>query len=77
MTGAWEASSVTHSPTPCRPASCKIPTSVPQGLGIAAVIGGILVLLAPFIGGALGGAKGAKTGQNRTVAEGGRNHAGP
>ena len=42
-----------------------IPASVPQGLGIAALVGGILVLLAPFIGGALGGMKGANTGQNR------------
>lgn len=42
-----------------------IPTSVPQGLGVAAIVGGILVLLAPFIGGVLGGAWGAKTGQNR------------
>jgi hypothetical protein len=42
-----------------------IPTSIPQGLGTVAIVGGILVLLAPFIGGALGGMKGAKTGQNR------------
>jgi MFS family permease len=40
-------------------------TSIPHGLGVAAIVGGILVLLAPFIGGALGGMKGAKTGQNR------------
>jgi hypothetical protein len=38
---------------------------VPQGLGVAALVGGIAALLAPFIGGALGGMKGAKTGQNR------------
>ena len=42
-----------------------IPTSVPQELGIAAIVGGILVLLAPFAGAALGGAWGAKTGRNR------------
>ena len=42
-----------------------IPTKAPQGLGIAAIVGGILVLLAPFAGGALGGMKGANTGQNR------------
>jgi predicted membrane protein len=39
----------------------SIPTSVPQGLGTAAIVGGILALLAPFIGGAWG----AKTGSNR------------
>ena len=33
----------------------SIPTSVPQGLGTAAIVGGILALLTPFIGGALGG----------------------
>ena len=42
-----------------------IPTSIPQGLGTVAIVGGILVLLAPFIGGASGGAWGAKTGSNR------------
>ena len=42
-----------------------IPTSVPQGLGTVAIVGGFLVLLAPFIGGASGGAWGAQTGSNR------------
>jgi MFS family permease len=42
----------------------SIPTSVPQGLGTAAIVGGILALLTPFIGGALCGAWGAKTGRN-------------
>jgi hypothetical protein len=42
-----------------------IPTSAPQGMGVAAIVGGILVLLAPFAGGALGGAWGAKTDRNR------------
>jgi hypothetical protein len=40
--------------------------SVPQqGLGTILTIGGILALLFPFIGGALGGAKGASTGRRR------------
>ena len=40
--------------------------SVPQqGLGTILTVGGILALLFPFIGGALGGAKGARTGRRR------------
>jgi hypothetical protein len=40
--------------------------SVPQqGLGTILTVGGILALLFPFIGGALGGAKGASTGRRR------------
>ena len=42
-----------------------IPTKAPQGLGTATIVGAVLVLLAPFVGGALGGMKGAKTGSNR------------
>jgi len=36
-----------------------------QGLGTLLTASGILALLFPFIGGALGGARGAKTGQRR------------
>ena len=40
--------------------------SVPQqGLGTILTVSGILALLFPFIGGALGGAKGASTGRRR------------
>ena len=40
--------------------------SVPQqGLGTILTVGSILALLFPFIGGALGGAKGARTGRRR------------
>jgi hypothetical protein len=40
--------------------------SVPQqGLGTILTVSGILALLLPFIGGALGGAKGASTGRRR------------
>lgn len=40
--------------------------SVPQqGLGTVLTVSGILALLFPFVGGALGGAKGAKTGRAR------------
>ncbi len=37
----------------------------PQNLGAILTISGILALLVPFIGGAIGGAWGAKTGRNR------------
>ena len=36
-----------------------------QGLGTILTVGGFLALLFPFIGGALGGAKGASTGRRR------------
>ena len=39
-----------------------------QGLGTILTVGGILALLFPFIGGALGGAKGASTGRRRPYA---------
>jgi hypothetical protein len=42
-----------------------LPQDAPQGLGTIATVSGILALLVPFIGGALGGIWGAKTGQNR------------
>ena len=42
-----------------------LPQDAPQSLGTIATVAGILALLVPFIGGALGGAWGAKTGQNR------------
>jgi hypothetical protein len=43
--------------------------SVPQqGLGTILTVGGILALLFPFIGGVLGGAKGASTGRRRPYA---------
>src|SRR5215204_1789314 len=43
--------------------------SVPQqGLGTILTVSGILALLFPFIGGALGGAKGASTGRRRPYA---------
>jgi hypothetical protein len=43
--------------------------SVPQqGLGMILTVSGILALLLPFIGGALGGAKGASTGRRRPYA---------
>ena len=37
----------------------------PQGLGTILTVGGILALLFPFIGGAIGGAWGARTGRRR------------
>ena len=37
----------------------------PQNLGAILTVSGILALLVPFIGGAIGGAWGAKTGRNR------------
>ncbi len=41
--------------------------SVPQqGLGTILTVSGILALLFPFIGGALGGARGASIGRRRT-----------
>ena len=44
----------------------KAAQSVPQqGLGTILTVSGILALLFPFIGGAIGGAWGAKTGRNR------------
>jgi hypothetical protein len=44
----------------------KAAQSVPQqGLGTILTVSGILALLFPFIGGALGGAKGASTGRSR------------
>jgi hypothetical protein len=44
----------------------EVAQSVPQqGLGTIPTVSGILALLSPFIGGALGGAKGAKTGSRR------------
>jgi hypothetical protein len=47
----------------------EVAQSVPQqGLGTILSVSGILALLFPFIGGALGGAKGAKTGRRRPYA---------
>ena len=44
----------------------EVVQSIPQqGLGTILTVSGILALLFPFIGGALGGAKGAKTGSRR------------
>ena len=40
-------------------------SSQPQGLGTILTISGILALLFPFIGGAIGGVRGAKTGSHR------------
>lgn len=42
-----------------------VPQGASQNLGTILTLSGILALLAPFIGGALGGIWGAKTGQNR------------
>ena len=42
-----------------------LPQDAPQSLGTIATVAGILALLVPFIGGAIGGAWGAKTGSNR------------
>ncbi len=41
------------------------PNDSPQGLGMILTGAGILALLAPFIGGAIGGAWGARTGRRR------------
>ncbi len=47
----------------------EVVQSVPQqGLGTILTVSGILALLFPFIGGALGGAKGANTGRRRPCA---------
>jgi hypothetical protein len=47
----------------------EVAQSVPQqGLGTILSVSGILALLFPFIGGALGGAKGANTGRRRPYA---------
>jgi len=42
-----------------------LPQDAPQGLNTIATVAGILALLVPFIGGAIGGLWGAKTGRNR------------
>jgi len=42
-----------------------LPQDAPQNLGTIATVSGILALLVPFIGGAIGGVWGAKTGQHR------------
>jgi hypothetical protein len=42
-----------------------LPEDAPQNLGTIFTVSGILALLAPFIGGAIGGAWGAKTGRRR------------
>ena len=41
------------------------PADAPQNLGTIFTVGGILALLAPFVGGAIGGAWGARTGSRR------------
>ena len=41
------------------------PNDAPQGLGTILTVTGILALLAPFVGGAIGGAWGARTGRRR------------
>jgi hypothetical protein len=47
----------------------EVVQSVPQqGLGTILTVPGILALPFPFIGGALGGAKGANTGRRRPCA---------
>jgi hypothetical protein len=43
----------------------QLPQDAPQSLGTIFTVTGILALLVPFIGGALGGARGAKTGRHR------------
>jgi hypothetical protein len=52
-------------PGPASRAAQNIPQ---QGLGTILTVSGILALLFPFIGGALGGAKGASTGRRRPYA---------
>ncbi len=42
-----------------------LPSDAPQNLGTIFTVSGILALLFPFIGGAIGGAWGAKTGRRR------------
>src|SRR5829696_1474667 len=49
-------------PTPAGKAAQNVPQ---QGLSIILSASGILALLFPFIGGALGGARGARVGQQR------------
>ena len=43
----------------------EVPSDAPQGLGTILTLAGILALLAPFVGGAIGGAWGARTGRRR------------
>jgi len=43
----------------------RLPNDVPQNLGTLLTGAGILALLLPFVGGAIGGAWGAKTGRRR------------
>jgi hypothetical protein len=49
-------------PTPASKAAQNVPQ---QGLTTILSVSGILALLFPFIGGALGGARGARVGQQR------------
>jgi hypothetical protein len=49
-------------PAPATNAAKQVPQ---QGLNVILSVSGILALLFPFIGGALGGAKGASTGRRR------------
>jgi hypothetical protein len=42
-----------------------LPQDAPQSLGTILTVSGLLALLVPFIGGAIGGLWGAKTGQHR------------
>jgi hypothetical protein len=50
-------------PGPAGKAAQQVPQ---QGLGTMLSVSGILALLFPFIGGALGGARGASVGRRRT-----------
>ena len=43
----------------------NVQNQAPQSLGTILTVSGVAALLVPFIGGALGGAWGAKTGRNR------------
>ncbi len=54
---------VTLPPVPSVPGAAQ--QEAPQNLGTILTVSGILALLVPFLGGALGGAWGAKTGRNR------------
>ena len=56
-------SGVTLPPVPAVPGGVQ--QEAPQNLGSILTVSGILALLVPFIGGAIGGAWGAKTGRNR------------
>ena len=58
-------SGVTLPPVPAIPGAAQ--QEAPQNLGTILTVSGILALLVPFIGGAIGGAWGAKTGQNRPL----------